>query len=163
MAKSRWDTKTKVLAVVCAALLVLSAVFCALWIDERKNTRNTMVSLCRASAAYSASSLENHANGGEDYLYTAAVADYNNMLCLFYQIYGTDMNAEFLVMNEVYRHLVMQPDIAKTWSPLLVHILENLSANPTDAHAHEELSRVRNALVEGLAATEEDLAHNHEH
>jgi len=163
MAKSRWDKKAKILAVICAVLLVLSAVFCALWAEERKSARDTMVSLCRASAAYSAQSLENHANGGEAYLYTAAVADYNNFLCLFYQVYGTDMNAEFLIMNEVYGHLVMQPDIAKTWSPLLIHILENLSADLTDAHAHEELSRVRNALVEGLAATEEDLAHSHEH
>ena len=73
------------------------------------------------------------------------------------------MNEEFLVINEVYGQLIMNPEVAKTWIPLLCHVLDNLADDLTNAHAHEELLKIRNALVEDRAATAEDLTHSHEH
>ena len=122
-----------------------------------------MTNLSRTGAHYAAESFGKYNNGGEDYLYMAVVADYNNFLSLFYQVHGEDMNAEFLVINEVYGQLIMNQDVAKTWIPLLIHVLDNLSYDLTNAHAHEELLNIRNALVENRAAAEEDLTHSHEH
>ena len=163
MAKSKYDQRTKILLGVCAVLLI-AVVICAVMTAEAKSElKNTMTNLSRTGAHYASESFADYNNGGEEYLYTAAVADYNNFLSLFYQVHGDDMNTEFLVINEVYGQLIMKPDVAKTWIPLLCHVLDNLANDLTNAHAHEELLNIRNALAEDRAAAEEDLTHSHEH
>lgn len=163
MAKSRFDTKTKVLLGICAVLLAAVVICVVMTVEAKQELKNTMTNLSRASAHYAAESFSSYNGGGEEYLYTAAVADYNNFLCNFYQVHGDDMNEEFLVINEVYGQLIMNDDVAKTWIPLLVHVLNNLADDLTNAHAHEELLTIRNALTEDRAATEEDLTHSHAH
>lgn len=163
MAKSKLDSLSKILIGICAVLLI-AVVICGIMTFEAKSElKNTMTNLSRSGAHYAAESFGSYNNGGEEYLYTAAVADYNNFLCNFYQVHGEDMNPEFLVINEVYGQLIMNPDVAKTWIPLLVHVLDSLADDLTNAHAHEELLNIRNALAEDRAATEEDLTHSHEH
>ncbi|MBE6657158.1 MAG: hypothetical protein E7604_01810 [Ruminococcaceae bacterium] len=163
MAKQKLDKLSKILIGVCAVLLVAVVICGVMTFEEKNRFDNTVTNLARSSAHYAAESFRNFNDGGEDYLYTAAVADYNNMLCLFYQVQGEKMHSEFLVMNEVYGHLIMQPELAKTWIPLLAHGLDILADDLTNAHAHEELITIRNALVEERAATEEDLTHSHDH
>ena len=163
MAKSRLDNRTKILIGICAVLLIALVICGIMTVESKSETKNTLTNLSRTSAHYAAESFGSYNNGGEEYLYTAAVADYNNFLCLFYQVHGQDMNAEFLVINEVYGQLIMNPEVAKTWIPLLCHVLDNLADDLTNAHAHEELLKIRNALVEDRAATAEDLTHSHEH
>ena len=163
MAKTKLDKLSKILIGVCAVLLVAFVICGVMTFEEKSRFDGTITNLARASAHYSAESFSSYNKGGEDYFYTAAVADYNNMLSLFYQVHGEDMNPEFLVMNEVYGHLIMQPELAKTWIPLLCHVLDGLADDLTNTHAHEELTTIRNALVEERAATAEDLTHSHEH
>ena len=163
MAKSGFDNRTKLLLGVIAVLLAAVVVCLVMTYESKSELRNTMTNLSRTGAHYASETFVDYYNGGEDYLYTAAVADYNNFLSLFYQVHGEDMNAEFLVINEVYGQLIMNRDVAQTWIPLLCHVLDNLADDLTNAHAHEELLKIRNALVEDRAATEEDLTHSHEH
>ncbi len=163
MAKSRFDSRTKLLLGVIAVLLAAVVICLVMTVESKSELKNTMTNLSRSSAHYAAESFNSFNNGGEDYLYTAAVADFNNFLCTFYQVHGDDMNEEFLVINEVYGQLVMNSDVAKTWIPLLCHVLDNLADDLTNAHAHEELANIRNALIENRAAAEEDLTHSHEH
>ena len=163
MAKSRFDSRTKCLLGVIAVLLAAVVICLVMTFEAKSELKNTMTNLSRTGAHYAAETFGKYNNGGEEYLYTAAVADYNNFLSLFYQVHGNDMNAEFLVINEVYGQLIMKPDIAKTWIPLLIHVLDNLSYDLTNAHAHEELLNIRNALAEDRAATAEDMTHSHEH
>lgn len=163
MAKPNFEKLTKVLAGVCVLLLIAAVIFGIMVVEANKRFENTIINLARSSAHYAAESYETYLGGGEEYYYTAATADFNNMTCLFYQVHGEDMNAEFLVINEVYGHLIMKPEIAKTWLPLLCHVLDGLADDLTNAHAHGELANIRNALVEERAATEEDLTHSHDH
>lgn len=163
MAKPKLDKLSKILIGVCAVLLVAVVICGVMTFEEKSRFDGTITNLARASAHYSAESFRDYQGGGEEYLYTAAVADYNNLVCLFYQILGEEMNAEFLVLNEVYGHLIMQPELSKTWIPLLCHVLDNLSDDLTNAHAHEELLTIRNALVEEREATADDLTHSHDH
>lgn len=163
MAKSRFDSRTKCLFGVIAVLLAAVVICLVMTFEAKSELKNTMTNLSRTGAHYASETFRQYNNGGEDYLYTAAVADYNNFLSLFYQVHGNDMNAEFLVINEVYGQLIMKPEVAKTWIPLLCHVLDNLADDLTNAHAHEELLKIRNALVEDRAATAEDLTHSHEH
>ena len=163
MAKSRFDSRTKLLFGVIAVLLAAVVICLVMTFEAKSELKNTMTNLSRTGAHYASETFRQHNNGGEEYLYTAAVADYNNFLSLFYQVHGNDMNAEFLVINEVYGQLIMKPEVAKTWIPLLCHVLDNLADDLTNAHAHEELLKIRNALVEDRAATAEDLTHSHEH
>lgn len=163
MAKSKLDRISKILAGVCAVLLAAAVIFGIMALEANSRFETTAVNLARSSAHYAADAFGDYSRGGEEYLYTAAVADYNNLLCLFYQVHGEKMNPEFLVMNEVYGQLIMQPELAKTWIPLLAHVLDNLADDLTNAHAHEELTVIRNALVEERAATAEDLTHSHDH
>ena len=163
MAKSKFDNRTKILLGICAVLLIAVIICVSMTFESKSELKNTLTNLSRTSAHYAAESFGSYNEGGEEYLYTAAVADYNNFLCLFYQVHGQSMNAEFLVINEVYGQLLMNADTAKTWIPMLMHVLNNLANDLTNAHAHEELLNIRNALVENRAATEEDLTHSHEH
>ena len=163
MAKSRFDSRTKLLFGVIAVLLAAVVICLVMTVESKSELKNTMTNLSRTGAHYASETFRQNNNGGEDYLYTAAVADYNNFLSLFYQVHGDDMNEEFLVINEVYGQLIMNPEVAKTWIPLLCHVLDNLADDLTNAHAHEELLKIRNALVEDRAATAEDLTHSHEH
>lgn len=163
MAKSRFDSRTKCLLGVIAVLLAAVVICLVMTVESKSELKNTMTNLSRTGAHYAAETFGKYNNGGEEYLYTAAVADYNNFLSLFYQVHGDDMNEEFLVINEVYGQLIMNPEVAKTWIPLLCHVLDNLADDLTNAHAHEELLKIRNALVEDRAATAEDLTHSHEH
>ena len=163
MAKSRFDSRTKLLFGVIAVLLAAVVICLVMTVESKSELKNTMTNLSRTGAHYAAETFGKYNNGGEEYLYTAAVADYNNFLSQFYQVHGDDMNEEFLVINEVYGQLIMNPEVAKTWIPLLCHVLDNLADDLTNAHAHEELLKIRNALVEDRAATAEDLTHSHEH
>ncbi len=160
---SKLDRLTKILIGVCAVLTAAAVIFGIMTFEEKTKTENLFTNLARSGAHYAAESFSSYQRGGEDYLYTAAVADYNNFLCNFYQVHGEDMNPEFLVINEVYGQLIMNPDVAKTWIPLLCHVLDNLADDLTNAHAHAELANIRNALIENRAAAEEDLTHSHEH
>ena len=163
MAKSRFDSRTKCLFGVIAVLLAAVVICLVMTVESKSELKNTMTNLSRTGAHYASETFRQYNNGGEDYLYTAAVADYNIFLSQFYQVHGDDMNEEFLVINEVYGQLIMNSEVAKTWIPLLCHVLDNLADDLTNAHAHEELLKIRNALVEDRAATAEDLTHSHEH
>ncbi len=163
MAKSKFDSRTKVLLGVCAVLLAAAVICLVMTFEAKTELKNTLTNLSRTGAHYAAETFSDYYNGGEDYLYTAAVADYNNFLSLFFQVHGEDMNDEFLVINEVYGQLIMNQDVAETWIPLLVHVLNGVADDLTNAHAHEELLKIRDALAEDRAATEEDLTHSHEH
>ena len=159
--KPNLQKRVTLLSVLCAILAVAAVVFGAMALESGNDQANEMAAWSRTAARDAAEAFSAYSDDAKDYLYTAAVADFNHFLCLFAQVHGEDMQAEHLMMNEVYERFLIMPSISKTWIPVLVHALEILSVDLTNAHAHEEMLNIRNALAQGHAATTEDLTHSH--
>ena len=145
---------TAVLAVLC----LFFGVMCAKTAEDSTSADAMMEKLCMQSASYAASEFESYHGKGEQMYYTAATADYNVFLCMYYTLYGDDETAlaDYMICNEIYTYLVTAPETAEAELHAFAHILEELAEDPTSREAMDEMAelcaRMRTAAESGTSS-----------
>ncbi len=162
-------TVTAVLCVLCLALGLLWAKTA----DDSRVKTARMETLCTQSAHYASTAFHTYLEISDasdtdaaqtetdaDAYFRSATADYNVFLCMYFTLYGGDEGglADYMMLYEIYSHLLQNPDSVLPHLHEFVHALSELSADIENAEALGTMETIRDALKEADKAAAADAA-----